>query len=124
MSRIDKIFGKTAGLLVRKFGSDMIFVRFGVLDYDSYTGAVLTPETRLPLKGIITPLRSEEQSGLTQETDVRIIPDPDVIGDEPIRVDDLFEYTENSSTVTARVVDAKQFRGDSTVAYIVIARPQ
>lgn len=124
MSRIDKIFGKTAGKLIRKFGSDMVFVRSAEAEYDSYTGGVDAATTRLPLKGVVTPLKPEEASGLTQETDVKIIPDPDVIGDEPIRVDDLFEYTENGVTVVARVVEAKQFRGDSAVAYIVMARPQ
>lgn len=124
MSRIDRIFGRTAGMLVRKFGSDMVFIRSEEADYDAYTGSTDGATTRLPLKGVISPLKPEEASALTQETDVKIIPDPDVIGDEPIRVDDLFEYTENSVTITARVVEAKQYRGDRAVAYIVIARPQ
>ena len=124
MSRIDRIFGRTAGMLVRKFGSDMVFIRSAEADYDAYTGGTDGATTRLPLKGVVSPLKPEEASALTQETAVKIIPDPDVIGDEPIRVDDLFEYTENSVTITARVVEAKQYRGDRAVAYIVIARPQ
>lgn len=124
MSRIDKIFGRTAGMLVRKFGSDMVFIRSAEAEYDIDTGEVVTPVTRLPLKGVISPVKPEEASALTQETDVKIIPDPDVIGDEPIRVDDEFEYMENGVTIVAKVVEAKQFRGDSAVAYIVIARPQ
>lgn len=124
MSRIDKIFGKTTGRLVRKFGSDMVFIRSAEANYDVDTGDVGAEVARIALKGIITPIKPEEASALTQETDVKIVPDPDEIGDEPIRVDDLFEYTENGGTVTARVVDAKQFRGDSAIAYIVMARPQ
>jgi len=124
MSRIDKIFGRTAGMLVRKFGSDMVFIRSGEAEYDTDTGEISTATTRLPLKAVISPVKPEEVSALTQKTDVKIIPDPDVIGDEPIRVDDEFEYMENDATVVARVVEVKQFRGDSAVAYIVMARPQ
>ncbi len=124
MSRIDKIFGRTAGTLVRKFGISMVFVRSGVAEYDSYTGEVGTPETRLSLKGVVTPVKADEVSELTQLTDVKIVPDPDVIGAEAIKVDDVFEYDENGSTVIARVVESKQFRGDRAVAYIVMARPQ
>ena len=124
MSRIDKIFGRTAGMLVRKYGISMVFVRSGVAEYDSYTGETETATTRLPLKGVVTPVKADEVSELTQLTDVKIVPDPDVIGDEAIQVDDVFEYAENGSTVIARVVESKQFRGDSAVAYIVMARPQ
>jgi hypothetical protein len=124
MSRIDKIFGRTAGMLVRKFGISMVFIRSGVAEYDDFTGQVETPVTRLPLKGVVTPVKADEVSELTQLTDVKIIPDPDVIGSEAIQVDDVFEYDENGSTVTARVVESRQFRGDFAVAYIVMARPQ
>jgi hypothetical protein len=124
MSRIDKIFGRTAGTLVRKYGISMVFVRAGVAEYDKYTGRVETETTRLNLKGIVTPIQADEVSELTQLTDVKIIPDPDVIGSEPIQVDDTFEYDENGTTITAKVVESKQFRGDMAVAYIVMARPQ
>lgn len=124
MSRIDKIFGRTAGTLVRKFGISMVFVRSGVATYDTTTGAIASATTRLNLKGVVTPVKADEVSELTQMTDVKIIPDPDMIGSEPIRVDDEFEYRENGTTVIAKVVESKQFRGDFAVAYIVMARPQ
>jgi hypothetical protein len=124
MSRIDDIFGSVAGRLVRRFGSDVVFVRNPEAVYDSYTGAADATGERFDLKAIITPAKAEEFDGMSQGTDVKIVPDPDVIGIDGIQIDDIFEYQQAGETQFAKVVTAKEYRGDRPVAFIVLGRPQ
>jgi hypothetical protein len=125
MSRVDTTFGTIAPRLVTAWSmSGVVFVRNGVPDYDTASGEIAQPETRIPLKAVITKLLPKEYEGLYQKNDVKIIPDPTLIGEEPITNSDWFEYPENGRTVRAKVVDARSYRGDKPVAFIVIARPQ
>jgi hypothetical protein len=125
MSRVDTTFGTLAQRLVSSWTmSDVVFVRNGVPSYDTVTGEIAQTETRIPLDAVITKLMPKEYEGLYQKNDVKIIPDPTLIGDEPITESDWFEYPENGRTIRAKVVDARQYRGDSPVAFICIARPQ
>lgn len=125
MSRIDTTFGTLAQRLVSGWSmSGVVFVRNTGETYDTDTGAVQQGEFRIPLNAVITKLSPKEYEGLYQSQDVKIIPDPTLIGDEPITQSDWFEYPENGRTIRAKVIDARQYRGDSPVAFIVIARPQ
>jgi hypothetical protein len=124
MSRIDDIFGSIAGRLVRRFGSDVVFVRNAQAVYDPATGVATATGARLDLRAIITPAKAEEFDGVSQATDIKIVPDPDVIGVDGIEIDDIFEYQQAGETQYAKVVTAKQYRGDRPVAFIVLGRPQ
>jgi hypothetical protein len=125
MSRVDQVFGTLASRLVSSWTmSGVVFVRNKSDFYNNDTGVITTTEQRIPLKAVITKLSPKEYQGLYQAQDVKIIPDPTLIGDEPITESDWFEYPENGRTIRAKVIDARQYRGDSPVAFIVIARPQ
>jgi hypothetical protein len=125
MSKVDTTFGTLAKRLVGRWTMDgVVFVRNGAANYDTTTGEIRQDEVRIPLNAVITKLSPKEYQGLYQAQDVKIIPDPTLIGDEPITQSDWFEYPENGRTIRAKVIDARQYRGDSPVAFIVIARPQ
>ena len=125
MSRVDRVFSSLAPRLVTSWSmSGVVFVRNGVPDYDTATGEIAQAETRIPLKAVITKLLPKEYEGLYQKNDVKIIPDPTLIGEEPITESDWFEYPENGRTIRAKVVESRWYRGDKPVAFIVIARPQ
>lgn len=125
MSKVDKVFGTLAKRLVGDWTmGGVVFVRNNGASYDTDTGAITQDEMRIPLNAVITKLSPMEYEGLYQKQDVKIIPDPTLIGDEPITQSDWFEYPENGRTIRAKVIDARQYRGDSPVAFIVIARPQ
>lgn len=125
MSKVDATFGTLAKRLVGSWTMNgVVFVRNGAAAYDTTTGEIAQAETRIPLKAVITKLTPKEYEGLYQKNDVKIIPDPTLIGEEPITQSDWFEYPENGKTVRAKVVEPKWYRGDKPVAFIVIARPQ
>jgi hypothetical protein len=125
MSRVDATFGTLAPRLVSAWTMNgVVFVRNKSDVYDTDTGAITTVEERIPLKAVITKLSPKEYQGIYQAQDVKVIPDPTLIGDEPITQSDWFEYPENGKTIRAKVIDARQYRGDSPVAFICIARPQ
>lgn len=125
MSRVDTTFGTIAPRLVSSWSmSGVVFVRNGVPSYDTTTGEITQDETRIPLKAVITKLTPKEYEGLYQKNDVKIIPDPTPLGEEPITESDWFEYPENGRTVRAKVIEPRWYRGDKPVAFIVIARPQ
>lgn len=125
MSRVDTTFGTLAPRLVGAWTMNgVVFVRNGTPSYDTDTGEITQAETRIPLKAVITKLTPREYEGLYQKNDVKIIPDPTLIGEEPITESDWFEYPENGRTVRAKVVESRWYRGDRPVAFIVIARPQ
>jgi hypothetical protein len=125
MSRVDTTFGTLAPRLVGSWTmSGVVFIRNKSDSYNAETGRITTTEQRIPLKAVITKLTPKEYQGLYQAQDVKIIPDPTLIGIEPITESDWFEYPENGRTIRAKVIDARQYRGDSPVAFICIARPQ
>jgi hypothetical protein len=125
MSRVDTTFGTLASRLVSSWSmSGVVFVRNRSDFYNPDTGVISTVEQRIPLKAVITRLTPKEYEGLYQKNDVKIIPDPTLIGIEPITQSDWFEYPENGRTIRAKVVEPRWYRGDKPVAFIVIARPQ
>ena len=125
MSRVDQVFGTLAPRLVTSWSmSGVVFVRNRNDFYNVDTGVISTTEQRIPLKAVITKLLPKEYEGLYQKNDVKIIPDPTLIGIEPITESDWFEYPENGKTIRAKVVESRWYRGDKPVAFIVIARPQ
>jgi hypothetical protein len=102
----------------------VVFIRDVASAYDTTTGDVIRDEVRIPLKAVITKLTPKEYQGLYQKNDVKIIPDPTLLGEEPITESDWFEYPENGKIIRAKVVESRWYRGDKPVAFIVIARPQ
>jgi len=125
MSRVDQVFGTLAPRLVGSWTmKGVVFIRDVASAYDTTTGDVIRDEVRIPLKAVITKLTPKEYQGLYQKNDVKIIPDPTLLGEEPITESDWFEYPENGKIIRAKVVESRWYRGDKPVAFIVIARPQ
>lgn len=124
MSLIDTTFGPLGPALISKYGSSAVFIRKGANTYNTTTGVVSVAETRINTKAVITRVSPREYEGVYQSTDVKIIPNPQDIGNAGITVSDAFEYSRNNVTITAKVIDIKEYRGDNVVLSVAIARPQ
>ena len=125
MSRIDQVFGTLANRLIKKWTiGDVVFVRNTGDTYDAETGDIVINQVSIPVNAVITRLKPTELGGMYQQNDVKIIPDPQPIGDEPIMTTDWFEYKQNGVTIKAKVITATQYRGNHPVAFVVVARPQ
>ena len=125
MSRVDTVFGPIPGPLIHEWGLPMVFVRnTGPGVYNSVTGEVTTAETRINVTAVITKVNPKEYSGIYQATDLKILIDPAQVGGIDITTQDRWEYTEGTTTRTAKVIDITAYRGDNPVFFSCIARPQ
>ena len=103
----------------------MVFVRnTGPGVYDPSTGEVTTAETRLNVVAVIAKVNPKEDGGVYQSTDLKIMIDPGQLGGLDITTQDRWEYTEGTTTRTAKVIDITAYRGDNPVFFSCIARPQ
>lgn len=125
MSKVDTVFGSIPGPLVTKWGQSMVFIRnAGEGTYNQTTGVISTTETRISVKAIITKVTPSEVSGSLQSTDVKIMIDAAQLGSTYVTTADQFEYTENTDTITANIIQVDTVRGDSPIFYTCFARPQ
>lgn len=124
MSKVDDVFASIAPALVNEWGHEITFIRTRRGNYDKDTGRIIPDEQRTRLKAVITKLKPQELQGVLQATDVKIIPDPTPLGDEPISETDFFEYLENGERVRAKVIQVNWYRGERPVAFVCMARPQ
>ena len=125
MSRVDTVFGPIPGPLIHEWGLPMVFVRnTGPGVYDSSTGDVTPVETRLNVVAVITKVNPKEYGGVYQATDLKILIDPGQLGGLDVTTQDRWEYTEGTTTRTAKVIDITAYHGDNPVFFSCIARPQ
>ena len=125
MSKVDTVFGPIPGPLIAEWGLPMVFVRnTGPGVYDSTTGDVTPAETRLNVVAVIAKVNPKEDGGNYQVTDLKIMIDPAQLGGLYITTQDRWEYTEGTTTRTAKVIVITAYRGDKPVFFSCIVRPQ
>jgi len=125
LSKVDTVFGPIPGPLIQEWGLPMVFVRnTGPGVYDPSTGDVTPVETRLNVVAVIAKVNPKEDGGVYQATDLKIMIDPGQLGGLDITTQDRWEYTEGTTTRTAKVIDITAYRGERPVFFSCIARPQ
>jgi hypothetical protein len=124
MSLIDTTFGPLGPPLINKWGMAVDFVRKGAEVYNSATGVIAASEAKTSMKAVVARVKASEFGGIYQSTDVKVIPDPALMPAPPVRERDYFEYQQAGETIRAKVVDVIEYRGDSPVLFVIIARPQ
>ncbi len=125
MSKADAVFGPLAGPLVAEWGSACKYVRVddpGV--YDPATGIVANTEAIYDVKAVMLELEPQENGGLYQQTDFKLIIDPGQIDNGYITTADRFVVPFPSGEKNCKVIDVVTYRGDSPISFEVVVRPQ
>lgn len=125
MSLIDTTFAPIPGPLLSDWGSDITYIKSAETEtYNPTTGQVYGAETSVTVRAIITQVNPEEFDSTYQTTDLKLIIGNTELGAYIPSIRDRIEYTENSTTKTARIINTKTIRGDSPIYHTLIARPQ
>ena len=124
MSLVDSIFSPIAPLLIKQFGSNLTFIRRADGVYDDTTGLIASAEQRFNIKAVFESLKADEIGGIYQATDVRVFLDPTSIGGGVVTTEDRVEYSRAGQTITAKVVNPTEYRGDSPILFDVVVRPE
>jgi len=124
MSKVDTVFGPIPGPLIQEWGSPAVFVKAGTDTYNPVTGVITPSETRFDVRIVICELDIEEQGGLYQKDDVKILIDPGQISGAYITASDYFEVPTAGQTQVMKVIDPRTYRGEDPVFFVVTARPQ
>ena len=125
MSLIDTTFAPIPGPLLSDWGSNITYIKSAETEtYNPTTGQVYGAETSVTVRAIITQVNPEEFDSTYQTTDLKLIIGNTELGAYIPSIRDRIEYTENSTTKTARIINTKTIRGDSPIYHTLIARPQ
>lgn len=125
MSLIDTTFAPIPGPLLTDWGSNVTYIKAATTEtYSPVTGLVSGAETSLTVRAIITQVNPEEFASTYQTTDLKLIIGNTELGAYVPSIRDRIQYTENSTTKTARIINVKTVRGDSPIYHTLIARPQ
>lgn len=125
MSLIDTTFAPIPGPLLTDWGSDITYIKAATTEtYNPTTGLVSGAEVSFTVRAIITQVNPEEFDSTYQTTDLKLIIGNTELGAYTPSIRDRIEYTDNSTTKTARIINVKTVRGDSPIYHTLIARPQ
>jgi hypothetical protein len=125
MSRIDTTFAPIPGPLLTDWGTNITYIKSAETEtYNPTTGLVYGAETTMTVRAIITQVNPQEFDGTYQTTDLKLIIGNIELGTYVPSIRDRIEYTENGNTKTARIINTKTIRGDSSIYHTLIARPQ
>jgi hypothetical protein len=125
MSLIDTTFAPIPGPLLTDWGSNINYIKAATTEtYSPTTGLVSGAETSVTVRAIITQVNPEEFDSTYQTTDLKLIIGNTELGAYTPSIRDRIEYTDNSTTKTARIINVKTVRGDSPIYHTLIARPQ
>ena len=125
MSLIDTTFAPIPGPLLTDWGSDITYIKAATTEtYSPTTGLVSGAEVSFTVRAIITQVNPEEFDSTYQTTDLKLIIGNTELGAYTPSIRDRIEYTDDSTTKTARIINVKTVRGDSPIYHTLIARPQ
>lgn len=124
VSFVDSIFAPIPPLLINQFGSEVTFVRRTKGEYDEETGLIKNAEKRFKVKAVFDSLKIEELGGIYQSTDARLYFDPVSIGGGIVTTEDAVEYMRSGRKIFAKVIKPDEIRGDESILFDVIVRPE
>ena len=125
MAAIDDIFGSIPAQVLSQFGQDITYIKTTTpRTYNPTTGAVTGSDTSVSVKGIISQINSSENEGVYQTSDLSILIGAEELGDYYPTQADRIQYTQAGSTVEAKVISIRTYRGDQPVYHSLVVRPQ
>ena len=124
MAKIDDVFGKVPASILNTWGQDLTYIKTGSSTYNPTTGQTTSSDTNVAVKGVITAINSNEDEGLYQTTDVKIIIGSDELGDYYPTEADRIRYPQAGVTLEAKIISIKTARGDNPIFHTLIVRSQ
>ena len=125
MAAIDNIFGAIPAQVLSQFGQDLTYIKTTTpRTYNPTTGAVTGSDTNVTVKGIISVVNSNENEGVYQTSDLSVLIGAEELGNYYPTQADRIQYTQAGSTVQAKIISIKTYRGDQPVYHSLVVRPQ
>jgi len=124
MAKIDDVFGKVPASILNTWGQDLTYIKTGSSTYNPTTGQTTSSDTNVTVKGVITTINSNEDEGLYQTTDVKIIIGSDELGNYYPTEADRIRYPQAGVTLEAKIISIKTARGDNPIFHTLIVRSQ
>ena len=125
MAKIDDVFGSLPASILNTWGQTLTFVKSTTpKTYNPTTGGVTGADTNVSVKGVILEINSNEDEGLYQTTDLKIVIGASELGDYYPTEADRVQYPQAGATREAKIINIKTARGDKPVFHTLIVRPQ
>ena len=125
MAKIDDVFGSVPASVLSTWGQTLTFVKSTTpKTYNPTTGAVTGSDTNVSVKGVITRISSNEDEGLYQTTDVKIIIGANELGNYYPTEADRVQYPQAGVTREGKIINIQTERGDNPIFHTLIVRPQ
>jgi len=125
MAKIDTIFSNIPTKVLSQFGQDITYIKTTTpRTYNPTTGAVTGSDTTVSVKGIISQINSSENEGVYQTSDLSVLIGAEELGDYYPTQADRIQYTQAGSTVEAKIISIRTYRGDQPVYHSLVVRPQ
>ena len=126
MAAIDDIFKSIPTQVLSQFGQILTYVKTTTpRTYNPTTGAVTGSDTSVSVKGIISQINSSENEGVYQGTsDLSVLIGAEELGDYYPTQADRIQYTQAGSTIEAKIISVRTYRGDQPVYHSLVVRPQ
>ncbi len=125
MAKIDTIFSNIPTKVLSQFGQDITYIKTTTpRTYNPTTGAVTGSDTSVSVKGIISQINSSENEGVYQTSDLSVLIGAEELGDYYPTQADRIQYTQVGSTIEAKIISIRTYRGDKPVYHSLVVRPQ
>jgi len=125
MAAIDDIFGNIPTQILSQFGQDITYVKTTTpRTYNPTTGAVTGSDTTVEVKAVISQINSSENEGVYQTSDLSVLIGAEELGDYYPTQADRIQYTQAGSTIEAKIISIRTYRGDQPVYHSLVVRPQ
>ena len=125
MAAIDDIFGNIPTQILGQFGQDITYVKTTTpRTYNPTTGAVTGSDTTVEVKAVISQVNSSENEGVYQTSDLSVLIGAEELGNYYPTQADRIQYTQAGSTIEAKIISIRTYRGDEPVYHSLVVRPQ
>tara|TARA_B100000424_G_scaffold184046_1_gene142680 strand:+ start:116 stop:493 length:378 start_codon:yes stop_codon:yes gene_type:complete len=125
MAAIDDIFGNIPTQILGQFGQDITYVKTTTpRTYNPTTGVVTGSDTTVEVKAVISQINSNENEGVYQGTDLRVLIGAEELGNYYPTQADRIQYTQAGSTVEGKIISVRTYRGDEPVYHSLVVRVQ
>jgi len=125
MAAIDNIFGAIPAQVLSQFGQDLTYIKTTTpRTYNPTSGAVTGSDTNVTVKGIISQINSSENEGVYQTSDLSVLIGAEELGNYYPTQADRIQYTQAGSTVQAKIISIRTYRGDEPIYHSLVVRPQ
>ena len=125
MAKIDDVFGNVPASVLSSWGQTLTFVKSTTpKTYNPTTGGVTGSDTNVSVKGVILEVNSNEDEGLYQTTDLKIVIGANELGDYYPTEADRIQYLQAGATKEGKIINIQTARGDKPIFHTLIVRPQ